>query len=153
MRVAASLHDSIVLNAWSIMAVLCGCISPTEELMSYLFPFFLGKSGKKKVKQLKDVCNHLLQKTVIMKQRKEIPTNCEICAILVLSLLPHYQNASTVSVRVYLLNKNFVVLHVTPGTTVKDLSHQVASLLHLDANEQFFTMYETDGRCFLSRGS
>lgn len=141
------------MNAWSIMAVLCGCISPTEELMSYLFPFFLGKSGKKKVKQLKDVCNHLLQKTVIMKQRKEIPTNCEICAILVLSLLPHYQNASTVSVRVYLLNKNFVVLHVTPGTTVKDLSHQVASLLHLDANEQFFTMYETDGRCFLSHGS
>ena len=86
------------------MAVLCGCISPTEELMSYLFPFFLGKSGKKKVKQLKDVCNHLLQKTVIMKQRKEIPTNCEICAILVLSLLttrtpPPSPSASISSIR------------------------------------------------------
>lgn len=135
------------------MAVLCGCISPTEELISYLFPFFIGKSGKKKVKQLKDVCNRLLQKTVIMKQRKEIPTNSEICAILVLSPSSHHQNASEVSVRVYLLNKNYVVLHVTPGTTVKDLSHQVACMLHLDANEQFFTMYETDGRCFSCVGS
>ena len=69
------------------MAVLCGCVSPTEELISYLFPFFVGKSGKKKVKQLKDVCHHLLQKTVIMKQRKEIPTNAEICAILVSSFV------------------------------------------------------------------
>lgn len=135
------------------MAVLCGCISPTEELISYLFPFFIGKSGKKKVKQLKDVCNHLLQKTVIMKQRKEIPTNSEICAILVPFPLAHHQNASKVSVRVYLLNKNYVVLHVTPGTTVKDLSHQVACMLHLNANEQFFTMYETDGRCLVSRFS
>lgn len=88
-----------------------------------------------------------------MKQRKEIPTNCEIAPFSYSLSFLTTRTPPTVSVRVYLLNKNFVVLHVTPGTTVKDLSHQVASLLHLDANEQFFTMYETDGRCFLSRGS
>ena len=48
------------------------------------------------------------------------------------------------SIRVYLLNDDYITVRVLPGTTIKELSHKIASLLDIKEKEAWFSLFETN---------
>ena len=65
------------------MAVLAGCISPTEERLFHIQQVCYNSRSNRNYRSLPLTTNELLKKTMVAKRRDAIPTNAEICAILV----------------------------------------------------------------------
>ena len=61
------------------------CVVLYVQRIPYLLSFFSNSRTNKNFKSLPETSERLLRKTVVMQQRKEIPTDTEICAILVYS--------------------------------------------------------------------
>ena len=88
----SSLHplmSRIASNAWNIMAVLAGCIAPTEELLFHIQQICYNSRSNRNYRSLPHTTNELLKKTMVAKRRDAIPTNAEICAILVVPWIHH----------------------------------------------------------------
>ena len=88
MELMKSLHDIALISrvsarAWKLMTVLCGTVSPTEELIPYIISWCSSTAGNRSLQTLPVVAATLLKRIAVLRKREELPTNAEISAILV----------------------------------------------------------------------
>ena len=46
------------------------------------------------------------------------------------------------AIRVYLYNKNYLMIQIKPGTTIQMLQHKIAEKLNIQKYKDFFCLFE-----------